>query len=420
MSEVRVTTLDNGLRVATDFMPHVETVSIGVWIGVGTRNESAGVNGIAHLLEHMAFKGTARRDARQIAEEIESVGGHLNAYTGRENTAYFAKIMKGDVALAVDILSDILQHSMFDNDELARERAVVLQEIGQAQDTPDDLIFDVFQSQAFPDQPLGRPVLGLPDIVATLSRDALFDYLGAHYRGGDMVLAAAGNVDHDTLVALAGEAFATLQPGANGKVDAARYAGGDYREDRDLEQVHMLLGFRGASFHDADFYDQSVLSNLLGGGMSSRLFQEVREKRGLAYAIHSFTSSFTDDGIFGVYAGTGESEAAELVPVVCGELARLADTMTEDETARSRTQLKANLLMSLESTSMRCEQLAQHLLIFGRVISVAELTAKIDAVDAAAVTQAAGRLLTAEPPTFAALGPLSSVTSFDDIVASVS
>ena len=418
MSEIQVTTLDNGLRVATDFMPHVETVSLGVWIGVGTRNERQEVNGVAHLLEHMVFKGTARRDARQIAEEIETVGGHLNAYTGRENTAYLAKVMKGDVPLAVDLLSDILQHSVFDQEELQRERAVVLQEIGQALDTPDDIIFDLFQSAAYPDQPLGQPVLGRPDVVAALTREALIDYLGTHYRGGDMVLAAAGNVDHDALVDIAGAAFSALQSGTNTVPTDARYSGGEYREDRELEQVHLVLGFRGASFHDADFYDQSVLSNLLGGGMSSRLFQEVRERRGLAYSIYSFGSSFTDNGIFGIYAGTGEREAAELVPVICGELARLAATLSEEEVMRSRTQLKASLLMSMESTGMRCEQLAQHLLIFGRVIGVDELTARIDAVDAQAASAAAGRLLTSRP-TFAAMGPLSCVASLDDIVARV-
>ena len=418
MNEVRVTTLDNGLRVATDFMPHVETVSLGIWIGVGTRNEQQAVNGVAHLLEHMLFKGTSRRDARQIAEEIESVGGHLNAYTGRENTAYFAKIMRGDVPLAVDILADILQHSVFDQEELQRERAVVLQEIGQALDTPDDVVFDLFQSAAYPDQPLGQPVLGRPDVVASLTRDALVDYLGTHYRGGDMVLAAAGNVDHDTLVDIAGAAFSALRSGTNSAPGDSRYSGGEFREDRELEQVHLVLGFRGASFHDADFYDQSVLSNLLGGGMSSRLFQEVRERRGLAYSIYSFGSSFTDDGIFGIYAGTGEREAAELVPVICGELARLAATLSEEEITRSRTQLKASLLMSMESTGMRCEQLAQHLLIFGRVIAVDELTTKIDAVDATAASAAAGRILTSRP-TFAAMGPLSSVASLDDIVARV-
>ena len=418
MNEVRVTTLDNGLRVATDFMPHVETVSLGIWIGVGTRNEQQAVNGVAHLLEHMLFKGTSRRDARQIAEEIESVGGHLNAYTGRENTAYFAKIMRGDVPLAVDILADILQHSVFDQEELQRERAVVLQEIGQALDTPDDVVFDLFQSAAYPDQPLGQPVLGRPDVVASLTRDALVDYLGTHYRGGDMVLAAAGNVDHDTLVDIAGAAFSALRSGTNSAPADARYSGGEFREDRELEQVHLVLGFRGASFHDADFYDQSVLSNLLGGGMSSRLFQEVRERRGLAYSIFSFGSSFTDDGIFGIYAGTGEREAAELVPVICGELARLAATLSEEEITRSRTQLKASLLMSMESTGMRCEQLAQHLLIFGRVIAVDELTTKIDAVDATAASAAAGRILSSRP-TFAAMGPLSSVASLDDIVVRV-
>jgi predicted Zn-dependent peptidase len=318
---VRVTALDNGMRVLTDRMDSVETVSIGVWVDVGTRHEPSQINGVAHLLEHMAFKGTEHRSALDIAAEIEAVGGHLNAYTSREHTAYYAKVLRENLALAVDILADILQRSVFDPKELERERAVILQEIGQANDTPDDIIFDLFQERAFPDQAMGRPVLGRADIIRRIDRDTVAGYMRRHYAAPGMLLAAAGNVDHDTLVALASKAFAGLPADRAARSEPARYVGGELREERDLEQVHVVLGFPGFPFGDADYYAASVVSSALGGGMSSRLFQEIREKRGLVYAIYSFTHAYSDGGLFGVYAGTGEEEVEELMPVLCARSA---------------------------------------------------------------------------------------------------
>ena len=277
---VKVSKLPNGLTVASDSMPGVETVSLGAWVGVGTRHEPAAINGVAHLLEHMAFKGTERRSAYDIAQEIEAVGGHLNAYTSRENTAFYAKVLVDDAPLAVDILADILLNPTFDEEELRRERAVVLQEIGQANDTPDDIIFDRFQEAAYPEQALGRPVLGTAEIVRGIERPTLQDYMTRHYGAAGMVFAAAGKIEHDGFVALAADAFAALPRAASAAVEPAGYVGGDYRETRDLEQVHVLLGFPTVGYLDPDYYTASVLSTLFGGGMSSRLFQEVREKRG--------------------------------------------------------------------------------------------------------------------------------------------
>ncbi len=411
---VRLSTLANGLRVVSDPMETVETVSLGVWVGVGTRYEAAEVNGVSHLLEHMAFKGTRRRDARAIAEEIEAVGGHLNAYTSREHTAYYAKVLKEDAGLALDIIADILQHSLLDAGELARERAVIVQEIHQAQDTPDDLIFDRFQETAFPRQALGRPVLGSADLVRDMPRDALVDYLGHHYHAPRMVLAAAGRIDHDSLVGLAAEAFSDLSDSSHAAREPARYVGGDCREARDLEQVHVVMGFEGISYDDADFYPLSVLSTLFGGGMSSRLFQEVREKRGLAYSIYSFPSCYTDGGLFGIYAGTGEDEAGQVVALICDEIGKLCDGVGEDEVARARAQLKASILMTLESTSARCEQLARQMMVFGRPLPVAEVVSKIEAVDPAVVARVATRIAGGQP-TIAALGPIGHMESFEDI-----
>jgi predicted Zn-dependent peptidase len=414
LDSIRLTRLDNGLTVVTDRMDTVETASLGVWVNAGTRHETPDINGVSHLLEHMAFKGTERRSARAIAEEIEAVGGHLNAYTSREHTAYYAKILKEDVALAVDIIADILQHSTIDAEELAREQAVVVQEISQSIDTPDDIIFDHFQATAFPGQAVGRPVLGTADLVRGMSRKTLDGYMKSNYSGDRMILAAAGNLDHDKLVGLAQGHFDALPPSRPQAEDAARYLGGDFRESRDLEQVHLVLGFDGICYDDPDFYAATVLSTLLGGGMSSRLFQEVREKRGLVYSIYSFTSSYTDGGLFAIYAGTGEDEAEEVIPVICDEVMKVTQSVGDDEVQRARAQLKASILMSMESTSSRCEQLARQLQAYNRLIPVEEMVAKVEAIDAAAVTAVASRLF-AGVPTFAAIGPLDKVESFEAV-----
>ncbi len=413
---VRVTTLDNGLRIVTDSADHVETVSVGLFLGAGARQEGAGVNGAAHLIEHMLFKGTARRSAQDIAEEIEAVGGHLNAYTTRENTAYYAKVLRQDIALAVDILADMVVNPALDSDELGRERSVVLQEIGQAQDTPDDIIFDHMQRVAFPDQPLGRPVLGSNETVAALGRDALLGFMTNHYGAGSAVLSAAGKVDHDTLVALAAENLSGMAINRVGHAADAVYQGGDTRFAQELEQVHLLFGFSGLSVHDDDLAAQAVFSSVLGGGMSSRLFQEVREKRALVYSIFSMTSSYDDTGLFRVYAGAGADRVAELIPVLCGEMRGLATSLTEAELDRGKAQLKAQLLMGLESMDARCEQHALHLLRYGRILTEEELVAKIEAVDRTSISRVASRLL-AGPPTVAALGPIDGLESYDGIEA---
>ena len=413
---IRVTRLDSGLTVVTDAMASVESASVGLWVGVGTRHEKPAENGIAHLIEHMVFKGTRRRDAAAIAREIEDVGGHMNAYTSREQTAYYAKVLAGDLPVAVDLIADILQDSVFDPDELGRERSVIVQEIGQVADTPDDIVFDHFQEAAYPDQGLGRPVLGRSEIVQALGRDALVGYLDTNYGPGVSILSAAGKVDHDALVALAAERFDHLPGRAVATSDRAEYVGGEVRVERDLEQLHVVLGFRGVSFDDPDFHAMQVFSTLYGGGMSSRLFQEVREKRGLAYSVYSFTSSYLDDGTLGVYAGTGADEIDEVMPLVVEQLHAVADKLEGGELARARTQLKASLLMSRESTGTRCEQLANHMLVYGRPPSVAEIVAKVDAVDEAAIRRVVARLLSA-PPTLAAIGPTDALESYDALKA---
>ena len=401
---VTVTKLPNGLRVVSDTMDQVETVSLGAWVEVGARDEDADINGISHLLEHMAFKGTQRRDAKAIAEEIENVGGYLNAYTTRESTAYYAKIMKEDMPLAVDIIADILQHSVMDSTELSREQDVIVQEINQSFDTPDDVVFDYFQETAFPDQALGRPVLGTADLVRAMTPDTLLGYMGKHYSATGMVFAAAGNLDHQRLVDLAEDAFDSLPEPTNGGHEQARYVGGDSHQTRDLEQAHVLVGLEGMAFDDPDFYAASVMSTVLGGGMSSRLFQEIREKRGMAYAIYAYLQCYTDGGLFGVYAGTDKSQVEELVPLIFAQIKEISGGLLDTEIARARAQIKAGILMSLESTSSRSEQLARQMMVFKKPLSIEDTIAKVEAVDEDAIKRVAERLL-ASPPTLTTLGP---------------
>ena len=411
---IRVTTLPSGLTIVTETMERVETVSFGAYVATGTRNETEAENGASHFLEHMAFKGTTTRTASDIAEAVENVGGHINAYTAREQTAYYVKLLKEDLALGVDIIGDILTHSTFAPEELERERGVILQEIGQANDTPDDIIFDRFQETAFPSQPMGRPVLGTEMGIRAMQRGQLTGYMQRHYAAGNVVIAGAGALQHDTVVDLARRHFADLPSELPGKFAPGLYAGGEFREDRELDQVHIVLGFPAMGYEDRDYYPSLLLSTLLGGGMSSRLFQEIREKRGLVYSIYSFASPFIDGGLFGIYAGTGEDEAKELMPVTLAELRKVQSDVSQAELDRARAQVKAGLLMSLESTGSRCEQIARQIQIFGRIVPTAETVAKLQAVTLDDIARCAKRIFNSTP-TLATVGPADHVPSLSII-----
>tara|TARA_R110002096_G_scaffold435828_1_gene663706 strand:+ start:13425 stop:14681 length:1257 start_codon:yes stop_codon:yes gene_type:complete len=412
---VAVSTLKNGLRVVSDTLPNVETVTVGTWVDVGSRFESAAENGLSHMLEHMAFKGTEKRSAYDIAEQIENVGGYLNAYTSREHTTYYARLLKEDLELGIDVLGDILQNSTFEQDELERERGVIIQEIGQAEDTPDDVVFDLMQQAAYHDQPLGRPILGTVDLVNNFSRDDLSRYMSGHYKGENMAVVAAGNLEHDAFVNMVENHFSDLELSRDHEKASAIYSGGEERLERDLEQVNLLFGFDGMSFSDPDYYASQVMSMILGGGMSSRLFQEVREKRGLVYSIYSYMGSYVDGGTFGIHAGTGPDQVAELVPVVAGEIHKLASELSEPEVNRAKAQIKAGILMSLESTTSRMEQLGRQQMIFGRHIPREETLEKIDQVDTKAVMNCASRILKAGNLSLGAIGPLDTLESYDKI-----
>jgi predicted Zn-dependent peptidase len=413
---VKITTLPSGLRVLSDAMPHLETTAIGIWVGSGSRHESEVQHGLSHFLEHMAFKGTRRRSARDIAEEIESAGGDLNAATSTEQTAYYARVLAADTPLALDILADILTDSSFDEAEIAREKQVVLQEIAAVDDTPDDLVYELLTQAAYPGQPVGRPILGTAETVTALTRKALTDYVETHYRADNMIVAAAGAVEHDRFVADVGRHFGHLTPAAAAPSPAALYRGGDFRLKRRLEQAHITVGFEGFSFHDPAHYAAHVFSHAAGGGMSSRLFQTVREERGLAYAIHSFDWTYEDTGLFGFYAATAASNIAELMPVALDCLAEATESLTEAEVSRAKAQLKVSLLTALESSSARAEQIARQHLAFGRIIPREEIVAKIDAITVADARRAGAAML-ATTPTVAAVGPVSKVPAPDQIAA---
>jgi len=408
---LEISKLSNGLTIITDPVPGLESAALGVWVNTGARNETKPQMGVSHMLEHMAFKGTQTRSARAIAEEIEAVGGNLNAYTSREQTAFHARVLKADVPLALDIISDILTHPTFEQAEIERERQVVLQELGQARDTPDDIIFDHLQSAIYPNQPMGWAILGEEATVNAFDREMLKAYMASQYRAESMMLVSSGAVSHADIVRLAEEKFAGLNPGAVPAMPPARYAGSEVRLVEDLEQAHIVYAFPGLSNADPDYYLAQVYATVLGGGMSSRLFQEAREKRGLCYSIYAFSSGFQDSGFLGIYAGTGEAEAGEISAVVAGEMAAIAGDLTESEVVRARAQIRAGLLMGLESPAARAELIAGQMFALGRVQGVSEIVAQIDAIDVEAVKRYAASVMQTSSPAIAAIGPVSRLES---------
>lgn len=395
-------------------MPGLQSASIGIWVNAGGRHERLEQNGIAHFLEHMAFKGTKRRSALQIAEAIEDVGGFINAYTSRELTAYYARVLQADVPLALDVIADIVLNPVFDPAEIEIERGVILQEIGQSLDTPDDVIFDWLQEAAYPDQAIGRTILGPSERVSAFTRDNLAGFVAEHYRPERMILSAAGAVDHDAIVREAEKLFGGLQAGQEPALEKASFQGGERRENKSLEQVHFALALESPSYHDDEIYTSQVFSSAFGGGMSSRLFQEAREKRGLCYSIFAQAGAYADTGMTTIYAGTSAEQIGDLAMITVDELKRAADDMSEVEVARARTQLKAGLLMGLESPSSRAERLARMVAIWGRVPDLDETVARIDDVTTTKVREHTAQL-TLRPPAMALYGPIKSAPRLSDL-----
>lgn len=415
----QLTTLDSGLRVATEFLPGVESVSVTVSCGVGARYESENENGISHLLEHMAFKGTKTRSARDIAEAFDSIGGQLNAYTSMELTVYYAKVLKQDVRLATDILGDIMRNSVFSPEELAREQDVIIQEIAMHRDSPDDLIVDYFDDTMFPNQPLGRSILSTEERVAGYTRDDLIRYMEKHYRPPRMILSAAGNIQHDAFVQLAKEYFDFPKMPAGTPHEIAIYQGGDKRVESELEQLHLAMGLPTVPVHSPDFYTLQTYANILGGGMSSRLFQEVREKRGLAYTVYAMGSSYEDVGVMSIYAATAPDKAHELSLVLCDEIAGMANAVSDAEMMRAKNQMKAELLMSRENPQNVASWIGRHLLMFGEYRRIDEITKKIDAVSKDDVLRI-GKDMRQSKLTVAGLGDVRGIAPYEELAARLS
>ncbi|KIN60291.1 Peptidase, M16 family [Sulfitobacter noctilucae] len=407
--------LPNGFRIVTEHMPGLASASIGIWVNAGGRHETPKQNGIAHFLEHMAFKGTERRTSLQIAEAIEDVGGYINAYTSREVTAYYVRVLENDVALGLDVIADILRNPVLDPNEIEVERGVILQEIGQALDTPDDVIFDWLQEQAYPGQALGRTILGPSERVSNFGRADLQGFIADHYGPEQMVLAAAGAVDHDAIVRLAEELFGDMPAKPLFQMDSASFKGGEFRQDKSLEQAHFALGFESPGYSADDIYVAQIYASALGGGMSSRLFQEIRENRGLCYTIFAQAGAYADTGMTTIYAGTSAEQLPELAEITIDEMKRAASDMSPAEVARARAQMKAGLLMGLESPSNRAERLARLIQIWDRIPPLSETIEKIDAVTTGDVRDLAERMAGSAPAALALYGPVEGAPSLQNL-----
>ena len=420
MSKGNLTTLDNGLRVASREMPSAQTISIGIWVNAGARDEAENEQGIAHMLEHMAFKGTTSRDAQQIATEVEDVGGYMNAHTSREETAYYLRLLPENLDMGIDILADILTGSTLPPDEIERERGVIIQEIGQSLDTPDDLVFDLFADAAHNGHTLGRPILGTIDSVSSFSRDDLASFMSRFYGAGQMLVCAAGAVNHENLVRRIADRLGALKTANDSARLAPAWNAGRNIVERDLEQTHVVFGLPAITAHDKDRFAMLALSTLYGGGMSSRLFQQVREQRGLCYSIFSFATMYSDSGHFAVYAGTSADQVDEMLAVSAGELASIAAKVSADEVARAKAQLRASLLMGRESVASCADALARQINLFGKPSDDKDLLDAIDAVDEAAVSAVAARIISQGGPAVAAVGPKGPIMSNDQLAMALS
>jgi predicted Zn-dependent peptidase len=416
---IDITQLANGFTVATERMPEIATATLGVWVGTGSRHEIAHEHGLSHLIEHMAFKGTTRRSARQIAEDIENVGGDINAATSVEYTSYTARVLGETIDVALDVLGDILIHSTFEAGELAREKGVILQEYASVEDTPDDLVYDAFMETAYAGQPIGRPILGTPETVRSFDEATIRAFLAREYAPGKMVLAAAGNVDHGRIVETAERLFGGMPAAAIREPEAGRYSGGERRLPRKLEQANLVLGLPGLSFKDPGYYATHLFAHILGGGLTSRLWHEVRENRGLAYSIDAFHWPFSDTGLFGVGAGTAGADVAELIDVTLATMRQATQDVSEVEMVRAKAQMKVALLTALETPGGRIERIARQLLSWGRVVPSDEIVLKVDALSTDEVREAGRRLLQGAP-TLAAIGPIKGLPSLARIGAALS
>jgi len=406
---VSKTILDNGVRVISEYMPHAHSVSIGIWVANGSRHERLEDNGVAHFIEHLLFKGTRRRSALDIAREIDSVGGVLNAFTSREYVCYYAKVLDKYLPQAVDLLTDIFLNSTFDPDEIEKERKVVLQEISMLEDSPDDYVHDLFHRSFWRGHPLGMSILGSAESIGNLSRNTIVAHRDAMYRSEDIIVAVAGNVRHDELLKLISGCFDGV-PDGTGRDRCHLPVYGQKLEmvEKDLEQLHVCLGTKSLPHNHPRRFEVYLMNTILGGSMSSRLFQEIRERLGLAYTVYSYVVSHTDAGSLVVYAGTSPEKLNDVLDITCAELKRLkSEHVPSAELEAAREQLKGNILLSLESSDNRMTKLAKNEIYFGRYLSLAELTGGFDGVSADGIIELANDLFTGEYVTLALTGKVS-------------
>lgn len=401
-----IITLKNGIRVFADPMAGLESAAIGVWFRAGAIDETSEEHGVAHLLEHMAFKGTKTRSARQIAEEIETVGGYLNASTGYSRTGYYARVLRQDVEVALEILADILRNPTFDPAELAKEHEVVIQEIGEAADIPDDAVMEMLQALSYGEHPLGRAILGTVESVSSHTRERLIGFMAKHYEPSQIVIAASGAVDPTLLSKLSEKHFADMAPvNRSAREPKPVYVGGARHDPREIEQTHIALAFPGAAVMDDDYFATRVFVEALGGGMSSRIFQAVREERGLAYSVYSFTDAYDAVGSVGAYVGTDSDNAVEAVRLIREEMTAMAEGATDREIDRARAMLKSTLLMGLESPATRAETAVGQLFSHGRLIGATEIAERLDAVTCKDAREAATKAVATGAPSVAIVGP---------------
>ncbi len=407
----RKTTLPNGVRIITERMPAVRSAALGIWADVGSSAERSERRGISHLVEHMLFKGTPTRTAKRIAEEMDGVGGHLNAFTDKETTCYYAKVIDHHVPLAIDLLSDLFLNSTFDPEELAKERKVVLEEIRMYDDSPDEMIHDLFTRAMWAGSNLGEPTIGYAETVSSFTREHLREHMRTHYGPNAVVVTAAGNVEHEALVEQFGRTFESFQ----GRVElptaeSPKLTPTTFVKRKDTEQAYVIVGARGLSQRDERRYVLSVLDTILGGGMSSRLFQEVREKRGLAYSVYSFQQAYRNAGLFAVSAGTSPSSAQECVDVIVEQLNAVVERAVSDEELRlAKEHIKGSLTLSLEGTSSRMIRLGRGELALGRYLSTEEIEERVDAVDRDQVLEVARELLRPDQLGVCVLGPIEEI-----------
>ncbi len=411
-------TLDNNIQILTEHIPHVRSVSLGFFVDTGSRYEIPEINGISHFIEHMLFKGTKQRTAKDIAEELDAVGGQLNAFTTKEFTCYYARVLDEHFDLALDLLSDMFMNSKFDLQDIDRERNVIIEEIKMYEDTPDELVHDVFASSIWSGHALGQPIIGTADVISNLSREKLTDYFNTHYVPGKLIIAVAGNIDHDVVMKKIYSVFDKSEGTGHSRSMTAPVPKREVIcRSKDTEQVHLIVGTPGLRLDHEKIYVMQVLNTILGGGLSSRLFQEIREQRGLVYSVYSYHSSYHDTGLFGIYAGLSKQNVDQVLSLIFKQVKDIRQSgVKEEELYRAKEQLKGGLLLSLENVNTRMSRLGKSQLYLGKVVSPEDIVQKVNRVTIAEIQELAKEMMSPECFTLATIGPWKNCGSLESVL----